>query len=409
MELIVDNFAGGGGVSCGIEMALNRMVDVAINHDYRAILMHKTNHPNTIHYQEDVWSIDPVEVTKGRPVALAWFSPDCKHFSKAKGTKPVDKNIRGLAWVAIRWASKVRPRVIIIENVEEFRTWGPVKNGKPIKKYKGRTFKSFLNALTVLGYKFEYQELKACDYGAPTTRKRFFLIARCDGKSIVWPKPTHNEKNYLVARDIIDWSIKGESIFNRKKPLSEATLKRIVNGIYRFIDNNNGAYSFGDKAATLIQMGYGDSDGRRSLDLNKTIGTITAGGNKFGVAYVKLQEGNKSNEEVKAFIMKYYNNGIGQSIYEPLHTITTKDTFGLVTIKSKKYVIVDIEFRMLQPHELFKAQGFPEYYVIDRDYIGNKYPKSEQIAKCGNSVPPPLVKALVQSNLPELIVKKEVG
>lgn len=190
-EIIVDNFAGGGGASTGIELATGRVVDIAVNHDPDAILMHKTNHPHTRHFQASVWDVDPVEVCQGRPVGLAWFSPDCKHFSKAKGGKPVDKNIRGLAWIVLRWAGTVRPRVIILENVEEFQTWGPVRKGKPVKKLVGQTFHKWLEQLKNLGYAVEWRELVAADYGAPTTRKRFFLIARHDGRPIVWPKPTH--------------------------------------------------------------------------------------------------------------------------------------------------------------------------------------------------------------------------
>jgi DNA (cytosine-5)-methyltransferase 1 len=229
MGLIVDNFAGGGGASTGIEMAINRPIDIAINHDPAAILMHKTNHPHTKHYQESVWDVDIRKITEGKEVDLVWCSPDCKHFSKAKGGKPVNKNIRGLAWVAIKWAGTVKPRVIMLENVEEFQTWGPIdKQGKPIAKYKGRTFRSFLNAFKYLGYEVEYKELVAADYGAPTTRKRFFLIARCDGKPIVWPEPTHgeNKEPYVAASTIINWNLEVPSIFDRKKPLAENTLIR---------------------------------------------------------------------------------------------------------------------------------------------------------------------------------------
>ena len=192
-ELIIDNFAGGGGASTGIELATGRPVDIAINHDPDAILMHKTNHPYTKHYQSSVWDIDPVEVCHGQKVGLAWFSPDCKHFSKAKGGKPVEKSIRGLAWIVLRWAGKVHPRVIILENVEEFQTWGPVRKGKPVKKLAGTTFHQWESQLRLLGYEIEHRELRACDYGAPTIRKRFFLIARNDGKPIVWPEPTHGD------------------------------------------------------------------------------------------------------------------------------------------------------------------------------------------------------------------------
>jgi len=250
--IIVDNFAGGGGASTGIEMAIGKSVDIAINHDLAAIAMHKANHPTTEHYCESVWEVDPVKACKGRPVDLAWFSPDCKHFSKAKGGKPKDKNIRALAWVAVKWAKLIKPRVIMLENVEEFKTWGPLsKDGTPDPKQKGKTFNLFIKTLEKLGYKVEHRELRACDYGAPTIRKRFFLVARCDGQKIVWPEPTHGDperievrcglmKPWRVAAEIIDWSIPCPSIFERNKPLAENTLKRIAKGIQKYvIDNPN--------------------------------------------------------------------------------------------------------------------------------------------------------------------------
>lgn len=199
-ELIIDNFAGGGGASTGIEMATGVSVDVAINHDPEAIRMHKANHPGAKHYCESVWGVDPVKACDGHPVALAWFSPDCKHFSKAKGGKPKDKNIRGLAWVALRWAGKVRPRVIMLENVEEFKTWGPLnRNHRPIKAKQGVTFRKFIGQLEDLGYQVEYRELVAADYGAPTMRKRFFLVARFDGRPILWPEPTHAPEDSIFV------------------------------------------------------------------------------------------------------------------------------------------------------------------------------------------------------------------
>lgn len=248
-DLVIDNFAGGGGASTGIEAALGRPVDVAINHDPDAIAMHTINHPGTKHYCENVWDVDPREVAGGRPVALAWFSPDCKHFSKAKGGKPVEKNIRGLAWVAVRYAATVKPRVIILENVEEFKTWGPLVDGMPCPKRKGQTFDSFTRALERHGYKVEPNMLRASDYGVPTIRKRLFLVARCDGLPIVWPTPTHGDpsrpgfkksglKPWRTAADIIDWSIPCPSIFGRNRPLAENTLRRIARGVERFVINN---------------------------------------------------------------------------------------------------------------------------------------------------------------------------
>jgi DNA (cytosine-5)-methyltransferase 1 len=246
-ELIIDNFAGGGGASTGIEIALGRSPDIAINHDREAIAMHAANHPRTLHLCEDVFAVDPREVTRGRPVGLAWFSPDCKHFSKAKGGKPKSKKIRGLAWVAVRWAATVRPRVIILENVEEFQTWGPLlADGSPCPKRRGKTFRSFVHQLEALGYKVDRRELRACDYGAPTIRKRLFLIARCDGKAIVWPDPTHGNPSckavmegsilpWRTAAECIDFSLPCPSIFERKRPLAEATLRRIARGIRKYV------------------------------------------------------------------------------------------------------------------------------------------------------------------------------
>lgn len=545
-EIIVDNFAGGGGASTGIELATGRSVDIAINHDPAAIAMHRANHPETEHYCESVWDVDPREVTRGRPVALCWLSPDCKHFSKAKGGKPKDKGIRGLAWVAVRWAATVKPRVIMLENVEEFKTWGPLlKDGMPDPDKKGRTFQAFVNALQRQGYQVEWRELRACDYGAPTIRKRFFLIARCDGRPIVWPEPTHGDPNsaavksgelkpWRTAAEIIDWSLPCPSIFGRKRPLADNTLRRIARGIQRFVIENPNPFIIkvnhqgekfrgqgisepmqtitakngwgvatpyiarigqtgfgGDRmqyelgkplttvvtkaehmlvSPTLIQMGYGERLGQepRVLDLEKTIGTVTAGGNKFGLATAELisvphvtkfrtgatghgvdeplhtvtsgagskrpagaahalglvtshlvkmrgtnigqsvkeplqtiTAGGNHFGEVRAFLMKYYGAGIGQECSEPLHTIPTKDRFGLVTIHGQDYQIVDIGMRMLEPHELFAAQGFPDTYIIDRDAVGKSYPKSAQVARCGNSVPPPFAEALVRANLPE--------
>lgn len=386
--------------------------------------MHKANHPETEHYCESVWDIEPKEVVKGRKVGLAWFSPDCKHFSKAKGSKPVNKTIRGLAWVAVHWAATVKPRVIMLENVEEFKTWGPLTDeGKIDPNQKGRTFKSFVKALNSLGYKVDWKELKACDYGAPTTRKRLFLIARCDGQQITWPKPTHGPglKPYRTAGEVIDWSIPCPSIFERKKPLADNTMRRIARGIQRFvIDNPNpfivriGQTGFGGDrlqysleqplttvttkaehclVTPFISTYYTETteNGCRGQTLKEPLATIPTA-NRFGL--------------VKAFLMKYYGTDTGQSLNEPLHTVTTKDRFGLVTVKGQDYRIVDIGMRMLQPHELFKAQGFPEEYIIDRDFEGNKYPKTQQVARCGNSVPPPFAEVLVRANLPELCVQK---
>ncbi|MBB6116050.1 DNA (cytosine-5)-methyltransferase 1 [Rahnella inusitata] len=661
-EIIVDNFAGGGGASTGIEMATGRSVDIAINHDENAIAMHSTNHPETLHYCESVFDVDPVAATAGRPVGLAWFSPDCRHFSKAKGSKPVKKEIRGLAWIVIRWALAKRPRVMMLENVEEFKTWGPLLtaedgNEHPDPARAGETFAAFIGMLTIgvaadhpaiaeccevlnidvnsddvrrlvagLGYIVDHRELRACDFGAPTIRRRFFMVMRCDGQPVQWPVASHGDLKsldvqrgklapYRTAAECIDWSIPCPSIFERKKPLAENTLKRIARGIQRFVIDNptpfivkcnhtstktsydcfrgqpldeplqvitktpgfavvtphitkfrtgaigqecdeplptitagsserpgGNGHALGMVEATLapalIQMGYGEREGQapRALDIEKPIGTVTAGGNKFAVvapiiarigqtgfggdrmAYeagkplttvtskaehlliapviarefgnsvghavdepngtitaggggksrlctaflakhfggnytgagaamdapahtvtttdhhalvtsnlIKLRGTCKDGQpvtqpaptitagglhigEVRAFLLKYYGNEKeGVSLDESLHTVTTNDRFGLVTVEGVDYQIVDIGMRMLQPHELYAAQGFPSWYIIDQDYRGKKYAKDKQVARCGNAVPPPFAEALVRVNLPEMCASKEVA
>ncbi|WP_461614350.1 DNA cytosine methyltransferase [Clostridium sp. Marseille-QA1073] len=403
MGLIVDNFAGGGGASTGIEMALKRPIDIAINHDPAAILMHKTNHPQTKHYQESVWDVDIREITKGKEVDLVWCSPDCKNFSKAKGGKPVNKNIRGLAWVAIKWAGTVRPKVIILENVEEFQTWGPIKDGKPIEKEKGRTFRSFLNAFKYLGYEVEYKELVAADYGAPTIRNRFFLIARCDGEPIVWPEPTHGpgKKPYVPASSIINWNLEVPSIFDRKKPLAENTLIRIARGIRRYVVEDE-PFILDNTAYFLSHYYTHQGKETRCSSLREPIATIPTQ-NRFGLVAVKLQDIRLPIKDgVAAFLTKYYGSDTGQSLNGPIHTITIKDRFGLITVRSKNYRIADIGLRMLTARELFNGMGFPKNYIIERDYIGKKYPTTKQKEKCGNAVVPILPKALVEANLPEL-------
>lgn len=640
-EIIVDNFAGGGGASTGIELAIGRSVDIAINHDPNAVAMHSTNHPDTLHYCESVFDIDPRTATAGRPVGLAWFSPDCRHFSKAKGAKPVEKSIRGLAWIVIRWALAVRPRVMMLENVEEFRTWGPLLREMPFiswadrhlsdfigppepvehtpdRSRSGETFEAFCGMLSGgvpanhpalaecceflgiaadgelakqlvagLGYAVDYRELRACDYGAPTIRKRFFMVMRCDGVPVTWPVPTHGDPKtpavqtgklapWRTAAECIDWSIPAPSIFDRKKALAENTLKRIARGIQRFVldsaspfivkcnhtstktsydcfrgqalaeplqtitkthgyaiavphltkfrtgatgqavtdpvptvtagtsarPGGNGhalglveaelapfvARQFGASVGhradepsatvtaggggksqlvtpTLIQMGYGERPGQepRVPGLYKPMGTVVAGGGKFGLVAANL---------VKHYGGNYTGSGIG--LDEPAHSVTTVDHHalvashlvklrgtckdgqrtdepmptvtagglhvgevkttlaveaydqqradqtlaflqeycgadcdGLVTISGVVYRIVDIGMRMLQPRELYAAQGFPEWYIIDRDYMGTRYAKDKQVARCGNAVPPPFAEALVRANLPEMCAAKE--
>lgn len=506
-ELIVDNFAGGGGASTGIELATGYSVDIAINHDPEAIKMHKANHPNTKHYCEDVWQVDPVKACNGHPVGLAWFSPDCKHFSKAKGGKPKDKFIRGLAWVACRWAGLVKPRVIMLENVEEFKTWGPLNRGHhPIKAKQGKTFEKFVSQLTELGYEVQFRELVAADYGAPTMRKRFFLIARCDGKPIVWPEPTHAPadseavkagllKPYVGAYTQLDFSLPCPSIFDTSeeirekygiravRPLAPKTMERIARGLKKFVLDNaepfivqvnhseplnmvTGKHGFGiaepvitpiiDKAyggnyqgngsrvdepidtittvdhnrlvvPTLIQYhsetaqgevrGQTIEDHIMTVDSSNRYGLVTSFLSKFyktGIGQdireplgtVTANAGGGHFGEVRAFLIKYYGDATGQDIKNPLDTVTTKDRFGLVTIKGVDYQIVDIGLRMLEPRELYGCQGFPDDYIIDHDYTGKTYPRSEQVRRCGNAVCPPIPAALVRANLPDLCVAK---
>lgn len=610
-EIIVDNFAGGGGASTGIELAIGRSVDIAINHDPNAVAMHTTNHPDTLHYCESVYEVRPKVATAGRPVALAWFSPDCRHFSKAKGAKPVEKAIRGLAWVVLRWGLDVKPRVMKLENVEEFKTWGPLLAGemRPDPARAGETFEAFIGMLTTgisadhpalaecceflnisldsedaarlvngFGYTVEYRELRACDYGAPTIRKRFFMVMRCDGKPIVWPEATHGDPKspavqagklapWRTAAECIDWSIPAPSIFGRKKPLAENTLRRIARGIQRFVIDSaspfivkcnhtttKGKYDcfrgqpLTDPLQTITKThGYAVAvphltkfrTGATGQPVTEPVPTVTAGtskrpggnGHALGIveaelapfmagnggseyqakprsldkpAHTILKEsracvvapviarqfgasvGHRADEPsatitaggggksqlVSAFLAKHYGGnytGPGVGLDEPAHSVTTVDHHavvashlvklrgtcrdgqrtdepmptitaggqhvgevkttlavedydeeraqqvlaflqefcgeectGLVEIAGVTYRIVDIGMRMLQPHELYRAQGFPEWYIIDRDYRGVKYAKDKQVARCGNAVPPPFAEALVRANLPEM-------
>lgn len=547
-ELIVDNFAGGGGASTGIELATGYSVDIAINHDPEAIKMHKANHPNTKHYCENVWSVDPVKACNGHPVGLAWFSPDCKHFSKAKGGKPKDKNIRGLAWVALRWAGLVRPRVIMLENVEEFKTWGPLNRGHhPIKAKQGKTFEKFVQQLNDLEYTVEFKELIAADYGAPTMRKRFFMIARCDGKPIVWPEPTHGPadseavkvgllKPYVGAYTQIDFSRPCPSIFDTSeeikekygiravRPLAQKTMDRIARGFIKFVLNNpkpfiiqcnhggerrpndirepmptiTGKHGYGIVEPYMVQIGQTGFTKDRSKDVREPLTTIVSknehclisptliqyhsetskdgvrgqtiedpimtvdSSNRYGLVTSFLHKyydggykgagetvenplptvtawdhnsvvtanliqmnnhcdgkdirqplptitaGDGHFGEVRAFLIKYYGDATGQDIEQPLDTVTTKDRFGLVTIEGVDYQIVDIGLRMLEPRELYGCQGFPDDYIIDHDYTGKIYPRSEQVRRCGNAVCPPIPAALVRANLPELCVAERM-
>ena len=525
-EITVDGFCGGGGWSTGFEFAIGRPVDIGINHDKYAIAMHKKNHPFTEHYNENIFEVDPYKATKGRPVGWAHFSPDCTHFSRAKGGTPVKKSIRGLAWVVTKWAGTVHPRIISMENVPEFMSWGSLcarrnKDGRiyrmdgtlaekgtyvpyseqqlvPNKKKQGKTFKRFINVMKSFGYKCEWKILTASDYGAPTIRKRLFIIFRNDGKSIIFPNPTHGNPEseevksgkllpWHTAAECINWDLECPSIFERKKPLAENTLRRIAKGIQKFVienpnpfiiqvnhggDNFRGQevdkpmptitakHGFGVVAPTLIQYHGEQSKNEvrgqilekplQTVDTANRYGLVTAfmskyfGGNYQGcgssvdeplhtitavdhnaLAAVHITQfnnhciGQKADEplktitcgeghfgEVRAFLIKYYSGESGQKVNEPLHTIRTKDCFGLVTIKGVDYAIVDIGLRMLTPRELYNAQGFPTDYEIETDCYGNKYPKTKQVARCGNSVPPPFATALARANAPEWCTKK---
>ncbi|MBY8288643.1 DNA cytosine methyltransferase [Vibrio fluvialis] len=498
-ELVVDNFAGGGGASTGMELGLNRHVDIAINHDPDAIDMHRMNHPETKHYCESVWDVDPVEACNGKPVGLAWFSPDCKHFSKAKGNRPVDKNIRGLAWVAVRWATLVPVRIFMLENVEEFLTWGPlieVEPGKwkPDPERISETFNAFILALTTglradheawleikealgdgfpyhklekgLGYKIEHRILSACDYGAPTIRKRLFLVGRNDGQPIEWPAATHGPAGsgllpYATAADIIDWSIPVKSIFGRKKPLVEKTMQRIAKGLEKFVFNSDNPFIVSEENQTPFITEHANASNQRNMpadeplrticaqvkgghfalvtafmtkfrqgsvgyEIDSPVHTITSGGEQKrpGTAntqalvtshMVKMRGtniGHGTDEpvhtisaggfhigEVRAFLLKYYGTNYGHALDQPVQTITTKHRFGLVTVRGEQYQVVDIGMRMLEPHELFAAQGFPGEYQISHDSSGKKLSKAKQVARCGNAVCPPVAQALVEANV----------
>lgn len=576
-EIYIDEFAGGGGASTGIEMATGRPIDIAINHDESAIMMHRRNHPFTRHYREDVWAVDPMTATQGRPVRLIWFSPDCKHFSKAKGAALVDKKIRGLAWVVLRWAAAVKPDVIMLENVEEFTTWGPVRKGRPIKKKAGETYRKWYRQLSDLGYKIDTRVLCAADYGAPTIRKRFCLIARCDGEPIAWPERTHAPresgevksgrcKPWRSAAEIIDFSLPTYSIFESKeaikekygvrvqRPLKPNTLRRIAKGTDNFViksaepfiiecnhsndrvhalesplntvtskytggvvvpkmvpyivsnNGNNAPHAIHDPvptittgnrnlllSPTLIQYHTEQSDKEvRGQGLRDPLRTVD-GSNRYGLAAVHLTQyfsGERHYHSVEdplatittmeregvvsAYLSEWYGNprdGIslnepvqtitakdrealtavhlahfkgkdkGQSIRDPLLTVTARDgqfaeiratvvkwdgqaDLGywsevrkllneycgynladdevlLLNIRGAWYFISDIGLRMLTPRELYNAQGFPADYIIDRDCYGNKISRSAQVARCGNSVCPPMAEAMVRANLQE--------
>ena len=439
MDIYVDLFAGGGGTSCGFEMAMGFSPDIAVNHSPEAVAMHAANHPHTKHYVTDVWEVDPLEVCSGRPVGLLWASPDCTHFSRAKGSAPKSKKIRSLAWVVVRWAKEVRPKVIVLENVSEFQTWGPLdEDGQPIKALSGETFAEFLCSLRELGYKVEYRELKACDYGAPTIRKRFFLIARCDGDPISWPQKTYGPGTgtpYRTAAECIDWSIPCPSIFGRERPLADNTMKRIAKGIVRYVLNNQTPYvlniseAHADKAAQcdafMIQY-HGEQSGNevRGQALNDPLMVVDSS-NRYGLCACTLMRqfgtssaapidapmgtvmpaGQGKTGLIMAFLDKYYGNEKhGCDISDPMPTVVGKDRMSLVEVhvNGESYVISDIGMRMLQPRELFHAQGFPRDYIIDPIYNGKPLTKTAQVRMCGNSVCPPLAAAIVRANYKKL-------
>ncbi len=559
-EIVVDLFAGGGGASVGIEAALGRCVDVAVNHDPEAVAMHRANHPHTLHLTCDVFEVDPVEATGGRPVGLLWASPDCTFFSKARGSKPIrhpNRKRRALAWVVVKWARAVRPRVIMLENVEEFAQWGPLmRDGRPCPVRKGRTFNRWRSMLQAEGYAVEWRTLRACDYGAPTIRKRLFLVARCDGESITWPEVTHGELGagnrrprraqptgarqtrgeerfscngmgavgdeeradrsqhcgpeqvasrsrqqrrrvnhphpYRTAAECIDWSLPCPSIFERRKPLAEATLRRIARGIVRYVlqasepfivelnhhggdrthttrkplltvqassregkalvvpsvvsISNYGGNGAPARAAdeplstvtawprgghhalvsAFLAKHYGGNEGP-GWDLRRPISTVTSQDHHHLTAahLVKLRGTCRDGQDLRepaptitsggnhaglvaALLVKFYGNDReGLNLACPLHTVTTKDRFGLITctVEGETYIIVDIGMRMLQPHELYAAQGFPRGYIHGWGVMesGDRLTltKSAQVRLCGNSVSPPVPEALVRANLLE--------
>ena len=368
-EIIVDNFAGGGGASTGMELATGRIVKIAINHDPDAILMHKTNHPHTKHLQASVWDVDPVKECEGCPVGLAWFSPDCKHFSKAKGAALVDRNIRGLAWIVLRWAGTVRPRVIILENVEEFQTWGPVRRGKPIKKKAGQTFQRWKKQLSDLGYTIEHRELVAADYGAPTTRKRFVLVARCDGRPIAWPERTHNKDGadglpkWRAAAEVIDWSQPCYSIFATKeeiksrygvtavRPLADNTMRRVIRGVDKFVIRAKTPY--------IVPWTVTNTCNSVGSQVTAPVHTVTTAGNQLLLSPALIQYHTEQSENVR-----------GQSVTETLRTVDASNRYGLVSACLSKFYggVVGAEVQAPMPtvtaidHNALIAANLVEYY-----------------------------------------------
>ena len=408
-------------------MALGRTVDIAINHDAQAIRMHKTNHPRTLHLTEDIFKVDLQKYVAGRHVALMWASPDCTSHSKAKGGQPRKHGLRILPWAVYKHAKTILPDVIIMENVEEIQQWGPLdKNGRPIPERKGEDYRKFIGAMQSLGYAFDSQELVAADYGAPTTRKRWYAIFRRDGKPIVWPEPTHSrngvggKQKWVPVANSLDFSDLGQSIFTRKKPLADKTMIRTANGIKKFVIDNPNPFFLIERQAYpfLIQYHSETCGGVRGQNITEPVMTLDTS-NRYGLISVFVEKfyktgtGQDANEPlhtittspghfglVSVFLTKYYGSGCGQPANDPLGTITTKDRFGMtsVVISGEPMRIVDIRLRMLKPEELKLAQGFPADYIIDRDYTWKPYPKSEQVKRIGNSVVPIMAEALVKAN-----------
>jgi DNA (cytosine-5)-methyltransferase 1 len=451
--LVADCFAGLGGASLGIEWALGRSPDIAINHDPEMVALHAENHPETRHFCESIWEVDPKLATGGRSVRLAWFSPDCKHFSRAKGGKPVDKKVRSLAWSVVRWARAVGPEVICLENVEEFADWGPLHPGhtngclgpaddsrdgrtwlcrkgceyrRPIQSRKGVTFRRWRAKLEKLGYRVEMRLLRACDYGAPTTRKRLFLIARRDGKPIAWPSATHGPglAPFRTAGECMDWSIPIPSIFERQKPLAEPTMRRIAHGLQRFVIDAESPYFVPDigAAAFLVHRSNGERRGQspRVYDIDQPLGTIVAQGQKHAlvVAFLAKHFGGHGTPGsslarpmdtitckdhhalVRAFLVRYNGTSLAESLSQPLGTLTTRDRYGLVTVAGEQYGIADIGMRMLVPRELARAQSFPDSYVLDTA-AGERVTKTAQVRGIGNSVSAKAAAAFIAENCAE--------
>lgn len=435
--LVIDSFAGGGGASTGLAEVLGRPVDIAINHCPEALDMHRRNHPETIHLEEDVWLAcrDAQAVTNGRPVGVLWASPDCRHFSRARGGRIVSARVRSLAWTVVKWAKAVRPRIVFLENVPEFLDWGPIgKDGKPIKARKGELFRRWCSRMAAEGYELDWRVLDAAEFGVPTHRRRLYLVARRDGAEIRWPEPTHGQGRlpYRTAAECIDWSLLGKSIFGRKKPLAEATLMRIAKGLQRYV------FEAGD-GAFIVRTGHARADGQAGMTMRgqrlcRPLGTVCAGVNDKALVVPWIMQayggpnGNQTAgkpvsvplpaitrtdhnwlaeahvrdlgarideriDEVRAFLVKYYGTAVGQSLFEPLHTVTSRDRFGIVEVHGRDYQIVDITLRMLEPHELAAAQGFPPDYALLPT-------KKASVAKIGNSVCPPMAAAIARANLP---------